>query len=161
MNRDGELGTGTGDDAGVPVRIGSAQWTLVDAGGDLRDSRTCGVRSDGTLRCWGIGPVGDGSPDSRYAPTQVGPDADWQRVSVGGFVCGLRALGTVWCFGADEDDLVPAQIGADEDWTWVDTGLARACGIRSPGTLWCWGEGEFGRLGTGDAWREEPVATVE
>jgi alpha-tubulin suppressor-like RCC1 family protein len=159
------------DDSSDDVdRIG---WTDVVAG----ESHTCGLRSDGTLWCWGAGDkgrLGDGTEEDRTHPVQVitsGDDEmgwrDWVSVTAGGFhTCGTRADGSAWCWGgppglADGDGtgharLAPVQVVAEhpddaawEDWVALTAGQAFTCGRRSNGELWCWGEASYGERGDG------------
>ena len=62
---------------------------------------TCGLRTDGSLWCWGegaYGKLGLGDTDDRYVPTQVGTDHDWALVVPGGFnTCALRVDRSLWC----------------------------------------------------------------
>jgi alpha-tubulin suppressor-like RCC1 family protein len=100
-------------DAWIPV--GSAgqlssnkywsDWLNISAG----SSTTCGVRSNGTAWCWGggsSGQLGDGTTTtSQTTPVQVGTSgtstlwSDWQSVSAGSTICGIRSNGTAWCWG--------------------------------------------------------------
>ena len=53
---------------------------------------TCGVRTDGSLACWGKNDSGEATP----------PDGEFASVSAGGgHTCGLRRDGTVACWGYD------------------------------------------------------------
>jgi alpha-tubulin suppressor-like RCC1 family protein len=67
---------------------------------------TCGVRTDGTLWCWGRnaeGQLGLGDTSlTAEAPTRVGTDSDWARVAVGRFsTCAQKRDGRVLCAGAN------------------------------------------------------------
>ena len=66
------------------------RFTSVSAGG----SHTCGVRTDGTIDCWGLDLYGEASP----------PEGQFASVSAGqGHTCGVRPRGDVVCWGSDED----------------------------------------------------------
>jgi alpha-tubulin suppressor-like RCC1 family protein len=124
-------------------------WSLICAA----EGHQCGLKSDGTLLCWGVDTRGAlGLGEDTYAatsPTQVG-DAAWFDLAVGGTFgttrsCGIQDGGTLWCWGegpvgdATRDDQGrPVQIGDHNDWTQVSVGEA-ICGLRNPGTVWCWG----------------------
>jgi alpha-tubulin suppressor-like RCC1 family protein len=159
------------EDAGEPPIV----WSKVAAGG----IHTCGLRSDGTLWCWGDGAhgqLGDGTQGRSLAPVQVlaadelpeGPVwDDWIDVSAGGaHTCGRRADHTLWCWGLGasgqrgDDDLTtvrptPAQVVAEggaapwDRWMEVSAGTEHTCGRLDDGSLWCWGQGNNGRLGDG------------
>lgn len=67
---------------------------------------TCGVRTDGTLWCWGRnaeGQLGLGDTSiTAEVPTQIGSDTDWARVAVGRFsTCAQKRDGRVLCAGAN------------------------------------------------------------
>lgn len=84
---------------------------LVDDGGDwdvlsTDTFHTCGIRTDGTLWCWGRnaeGQLGLGDASlTAEVPTQIGTDADWARVAVGRFsTCAQKRDGRVLCAGAN------------------------------------------------------------
>lgn len=89
----------------VPAR---ANWSDISVG----QGAFCGVRTDGTLWCWGDGHgnypdiLGAGSKNVQpvslqsMAPLQIGRDRDWRSVSVGGdHACALKADKTAWCWG--------------------------------------------------------------
>lgn len=67
--------------------------------------RTCAIRTDGSLWCWGDnkrGQLGDGTSIDRHVPVRVGLR---HVVSVGmarGYTCALLASGEVWCWGENE-----------------------------------------------------------
>jgi len=49
-NNYGALGIGSTTNVDAPIRVGSATWSQVSAGG-----RTpCAIKTDGTLWCWGL-----------------------------------------------------------------------------------------------------------
>ncbi len=103
---------------GVGVRMG---WSVggwlhggaggSGAGGGCRElvgvsagfSHSCGVRSDGSLWCWGAngyGQLGNGTTGGQSIPTRVGDAASWVGVSAGfSHSCGVRSDGSLWCWG--------------------------------------------------------------
>ena len=77
-------------------------WSALSGG----SGHTCGVRTDGTLWCWGDnlqGQIGIGTFSVRVAvPTQVGALSDWKAVSAGGgYTCGTHGAGSLLCWGFD------------------------------------------------------------
>jgi alpha-tubulin suppressor-like RCC1 family protein len=133
-------------------------WLTTTTGG----SHQCGIRSDGTLWCWGNnqnGQLGLGDTQRRVWPTQVGTGNDWTSVSADlSHTCGIRA-GQIFCWGSNQrgqlgqsltvtQRLNPTLLGNASDWTSLATGTSHSCGIRS-GQLWCWGDNTDGQLGLG------------
>jgi alpha-tubulin suppressor-like RCC1 family protein len=116
----------TGIDAEPPdAGDGPVVWTKVAAG----NTHTCGLRSDGSLWCWGnygSGQLGDGRVSDGSAAAYPQPTP-------------VRVL-------AAEDD------GAEHwgDWEDVTAGRFHTCGRREDGSLWCWGSNTSGQLGDGN-----------
>jgi alpha-tubulin suppressor-like RCC1 family protein len=148
LNLDGSLGDGTTEDRHTPVPIvPHAQWAQVSPG----EFHGCGVRTDGTMWCWGrndwgqLG-LGDGGPDNRLVPTQVGSDSNWARVSASSVMtCALRVEGTLWCWGAipNSSDCVwpcrntPTQLAPQDTWLDLAAYSFGLCAVRADRTLWC------------------------
>lgn len=163
-NGSGQLGLGmTGGMQPTPMQVGlDTDWTTVALGdGD----HACGLRSGGSLWCWGrndFGQLGVGLAGAPL-PSATAVPGSWQAVAIGGFhACAIESDGSLWCWGrpadgvlglgpVDEDVpvLAPAQVGVDSDWVQVTAGTQSTCGRRSDGTLWCWGRNDSGQLGLG------------
>lgn len=135
-------------------------WAQVGTGG----AQTCGVRTDGTLWCWGAnsrGQLGIGNTTDQSTPTQVGTATDWVSVTSGDVTtCALTSEHTIWCFGGDDngvlgdgvmwrDSDVPVEVVGAHDWASVSAGLFDVCAIDTDGALWCWGWNTHGTLGIG------------
>jgi alpha-tubulin suppressor-like RCC1 family protein len=171
------LGAMLGFGLAGPAAAASASATT--AAGDWQDVstsnyHTCGVKTDGSLWCWGYnayGSLGDGTEINRSAPVRVGADADWESVSAGGLhTCGLRTDGSLWCWGSNlfgqagdgssvEEHLTPVRVGTATDWVSIDTGALHSCGIRGDGSLWCWGDNVYSRSGAPADVPEVPTPT--
>ena len=55
-------------------------------------THTCGIRTNGSVACWGLGLDGQASP----------PDGAFTSVSAGALhTCGVRTDGSVECWGRD------------------------------------------------------------
>jgi alpha-tubulin suppressor-like RCC1 family protein len=67
---------------------------------------TCGVRTEGSLFCWGENLFGQGGPkteENRWTPVQIGAATTWAQVSAGDeHTCGVKADGTLWCWGNND-----------------------------------------------------------
>ncbi|TVR00067.1 MAG: hypothetical protein EA398_11690 [Deltaproteobacteria bacterium] len=127
-NSNGQLGVGDTAQRNTPAIVLAAEevggapwgdWTMVRTA----HTRTCGLREDGALWCWGEGhggSRGDGSETfERETPSQV--------------------------IAAEEDGGAPWT-----DWTGdIAIGDNHTCARRSDGSLWCWGRGTDGQRGVG------------
>lgn len=162
---DDELPSSAGDVAlGGPAVEIAAGWY-----------HTCAALSDGSVKCWGYGRVGQ----LGYADTEhLGDDetlAAVGAVQVGETVvslatglfhtCAIVDGGHVRCWGYGDsgrlgyanldnigDDEVPAAAGnVDVGDAAVDiaAGFAHTCVVLTSGFVRCWGDGQFGQLGTG------------
>ena len=120
---------------------GSPVYLMVSAGW----SYSCGLRSDGSVVCWGRDNVGQASA----------PGGSFTQVSAGGeHSCGLRSDGSVVCWGRDNVGQASAPGGS---FTQVSAGGGHefgghSCGLRSDGSMICWGHRGFGELGSPGAW---------
>ena len=136
-------------------------WDQIGAGVD----HTCGIRTNGTLWCWGrndLGQLGDGTTGDKKNPTQVGALNTWTKVDGGGnHTCARKGDGTLWCWGYNSSGqlgdgttaaykVTPSQVfGALTTWAGVNTGAYHTCARKTNGTLWCWGDNYYGQLGDG------------
>lgn len=169
VNSYGRLGDGTltdvtlinevHTDTGLP---GWSDWKFVSGNVET----TCGIRTNGTLWCWGRnseGQLGNGSTLDSYRPIQVRDDvgtgywSDWTYVTAGQYnVCGIRTNGRLYCWGdgwygtngdgTQNNYSLPHETSMDtgsppgySDWKTVSMGLTTGCGLRGNGTIYCWG----------------------
>ncbi len=168
-NGEGQMGNGTfGSDVLSPVQADLTDWLSVSIGGnESEEHHVCGIRTNGTLWCWGAnadGQLGIGSTDAKLHPTQVA--GSWNSIDTsndgpGGYSCGIKADQTLWCWGGAEGTMglgssvsqtsVPMQVGTST-WSFIRAGAWTACGIQAAdASLWCWGDGWKGNLGSGIA----------
>ncbi len=93
-------------------------------------AHSCGLRTDGTIVCWGEDDFGK----------LDAPGGHFRAVSVGlGHSCGLRTDGTIVCWGSRAD----APGGSFEA---ISAGGRNSCGLRTDGTIVCWGSRDYGVL---------------
>src|SRR6185369_11847891 len=103
--------------------------TLTDIG--TTDDNTCGIRSDGTVACWGANMFAESTP----------PPGTFSKLSVGGAnVCGLRPDGSLDCWGARNLSSAPSGTFVQ-----VSVGYLNSCGVRTDGSIQCWGNNEYGQ----------------
>lgn len=129
-------------------------------------AHSCGIKSDGSLWCWGNGPYGETGhpvPGAKPAPVRVGDDRTWTQVSAGPWsTCALDGEGHLFCWGQNVDGMLglgedgpgyvlqPEQVGS-EQYSSVEVGGSHACAIRAlDQSLWCWGSNWSGQLGLGE-----------
>ena len=107
----------------------SSPFVSVSAGGGY----TCGVRSDGSVACWGEDDYGEATP----------PGGSLGSVSAGSFhTCGVRNDGSVACWGLDTSGQTTPPTGSFAS---VSVGLYHTCGVRSDGSVACWGRDRSGQ----------------
>ena len=139
-------------------------WAHVAAGGDA----SCGIRTDGTLWCWGAGSwgqLGRGSLTDQDQPRQVTTPAagGWASITAGTtHTCATRTDSTLWCWGNNDSGQLGLGGGTTQDlprqvttpattgWASVTAGGENTCATRTDSTLWCWGNNGDGQLGLGN-----------
>ena len=103
-------------------------FVSVSAGG----RHTCGVKSNGSVACWGS------NADGRATP----PAGSFLSVSARhNHTCGLRSNGSVACWG---DDFAGEATPPAGSFLSVSAGWLFTCGVRSNGSVSCWGWNESG-----------------
>lgn len=108
---------------------GAAGWNTVDAG----TKHTCGVRSNGTVTCWGS----NTDWQEKYSGQALPPTGTFGSVSAGGYhTCGVWTDGTVACWGSNDHGQAAPPQGAFRS---VSAGDHYTCGIRADASLACWG----------------------
>ena len=147
-----------------PVKVNDDKWKSVFTKG----KRTCGIKSDNTLWCWGYGSVGQlgiGHIEHENKivkiPKQVGNDY-WNKIALGSAVsCGLKQDNTLWCWGKTEfiyenmykDFVLEPELLTEDKFIDIaignNNGGYSICGIKEDDTLWCWGSNNSGQLGNG------------
>ncbi len=129
---------------------------------------SCGVRSNGTVACWGanaLGQLGTGSTAPSTTPATVVGLAGVLKVEAdGGRTCAVKADGTVWCWGGGST--TPSQVGGVDGATDVAVGHSanwqqntrHTCALLIDGSIRCWGDNVRGQLGNGlMTWLSEPA----
>lgn len=157
----------------LKVAPGSTSLLSMAVGSTSRTgSRTCAVKSDKTLWCWGENLRGLADPDSNtairggganlYVPTQVGSGVTWSGVAVGAgqfalneakeaYAWGVNYVGQLGLHtvGIQSTPISATPTDGGTTWSSVAGGGNHACGIRNNGTAACWGRGDLGMLGSG------------
>ncbi|HWB80872.1 MAG TPA: hypothetical protein VG755_38180, partial [Nannocystaceae bacterium] len=164
-NSYGQLGDGTTTHRFSPVDVSGL--SAVNEGPQVATGmyHGCGLRSDGTVKCWGDnseGQIGDGTQIDRTSATLVGGLSNVTDVAAGGrHTCALVDDSTVRCWGRNAsgelgDDsasgvrsTAPVVVYALDIVTQLAAGDGSTCALRSDGTVACWGSNVYGQLGDG------------
>ncbi len=94
---------------------------------DAGEYRTCALRENATLMCWGDANYGDYEPPAgRYIAVSVGVD----------HACALRPSGQAVCWGDSGSIATPPPAGS---YFAIEAGNAESCALRTDGQLRCWG----------------------
>jgi alpha-tubulin suppressor-like RCC1 family protein len=123
-------------------------------------SESCGIRTDGSLWCWGAIDrwTTETAPTQSAVPMKIGT-ASWLVVALGQeHSCGIQLDHSLWCWGDNRlGDVGNGQMSGGtaavrigtSSWLAVTVGRSHTCGVRGDATLWCWGENLEGQLGLG------------
>jgi alpha-tubulin suppressor-like RCC1 family protein len=160
-NDNGQLGAETTNPWSLaPVLVrGDISFSSITAGW----ARTCGLDTTGKAYCWGAnteyGALGNGSTASFDTPQPVSGDLAFTSLSAGTIhTCGLRADGTAYCWGSnDEGELgegtaivrhrTPTLAAAGLKFSQITAGYHHTCGITVEQVAVCWGQNDYGQLG--------------
>jgi alpha-tubulin suppressor-like RCC1 family protein len=110
------------------------------------------------LTSWGIGPLGDGTINSRLVPTAIYGGTNWSAIDAGAdHTVAIGTDGSLWAWGRNSDGqlgvgdtaerLAPVRVGSDHDWASVAASQQFTIARKSNGTLWAWGINDVFRLG--------------
>jgi len=131
----------------------------------MGEDHACALSSDGTVRCWGVGTLGqlgEGPPVApvrRHISTVVGLD-DAVHIAAGrAHACALRRDGRVLCWGVNSESqvgpaeeravLVPTLVPDLERVAVLALGGDVSCALDVDGVAFCWGKNAHGELGRG------------
>ena len=141
----------------------SSSWAKVSgAKGQVNNSHTMAIKTDGTLWGWGSnagGQLGDGTDTNRISPIQIGNLNDWSNISCGDrFSISIKTDGTLWAWGINNNGQLgdgtsitktsPVQIGTLNNWSSVSSN-SHTMAIKTDGTLWGWGVNGSAQIGNG------------
>ncbi|MFN0247342.1 MAG: RCC1 domain-containing protein [Kofleriaceae bacterium] len=155
-----------GFDEGVSTEVGEQARSMFDVG----EQFACAIRS-GDVYCWGErgqGQDGVGSGPPMLVPVRVSGIPDAVQVAVTRYhACLLSTVGTVWCWGGDENGRLgnlpsarrvpggnatpPAVVPLPERATYIDVAPDHGCAVLASGAVWCWGRNNRSQLGRGFA----------
>ena len=160
LNRDGDvvgvisLNISEAEGVGLALSVDELEEHLAELSSFLPEStdifqrvsvgaqRTCGVKINRAIACWGSGIYGETAP----------PDKEFQQVSVGQFhTCGVKADGSAICWGVPPVP-VASVLGTPpkEEFQQVSTVNYHTCGLKTDGSVACWGSDEHGQTASPD-----------
>ena len=166
-NVSGQIGNGTYGDALHPVLTptpvqGFSHVVALSAGNEGE----CAVLADGTAACWGTnnhgqlgnGTVTRGPPYGSATPVAVSGLTNVVAITTAGtYACALLSVGSVSCWGDNEDgtlgngtttdSALPVAVPGLNHITAITAGVDHACALAADGTIWCWGLNSHGELG--------------
>jgi hypothetical protein len=149
---EGQLGIGPTAEPQVaaPTQVGTATgWRTVA----VTEASTCGLRTDGTLWCWGrLIPVEWGDSFARVdRPALISSNGSWRSLSLGHHrLCTVDDVGSAECWSQTygdgrytlRHDAIPAS------WRQFD----QHTGLRADGTLWRGEPWSLSKYGMDDGW---------
>ena len=119
--------------------VGPGAFTAVSVGG----LHSCGLRTDGTIACWGQDEEGESWRAHRQYALTDPPSGTFSAVSAGrAHSCGLRTDRSITCWGNNGDGQTDAPPGT---FTSVSAGIGHSCGLRTDGSVMCWGDNRDGQ----------------
>jgi alpha-tubulin suppressor-like RCC1 family protein len=164
-NFDHQLGSvafGNSEVVPFPVTVTGISTTVqvAPSGG-----RTCALLRDGSIRCWGMGYLGNGTTSNSVTPVMVSGITDATRITNS---CALVTGGSAKCWGHNgEGDLgngstVDSAVPVDVLGVAGATEIEGTCVLVAGGTIKCWGNNSWGQLGNGSiaAWSTAPVDVI-
>ena len=162
-NDNGQLGTGTTDDATEPMDVsGLASGVAAVSGGY---AHTCALLDTGGVKCWGAnnkGQIGDGTTIEKTFPVDVsGLTLDATILISGGeHNCVRLDSETVKCWGNNYygqlgdgttvSSSTPVDVlGLPTDLFGIAAGVDHTCILLDMGGVQCWGRNDSGQIGDG------------
>jgi hypothetical protein len=167
--------------ASTPITTTNGSKFLATSFDATNSNYGCGVKSDGTVWCWGsnnYGQLGVGStmPSSSTIPLQVltgasGPPlSNASKVFVDGYysytACAVDSSGNAWCWGYGGNGVLgtgntnnsPFAVQVQQQGGGAFTGVAdmsvaedHVCARKTDNSLYCWGSNNYGQIGAGSA----------
>ena len=152
---------------GIEYQTSESSLPMIDV--EAGYTHTCGIKTDGSMYCWGsnsYGKLGDGSQSGKLSPTLVrysDPSIEVVKMGLGEYnTCAITSSGRVFCWGFNNYGQLgvgskttpsfsvnPTEVRTPWTSDAVDLSLGHnfACALMAEGTVWCWGDNSFEQLG--------------
>jgi alpha-tubulin suppressor-like RCC1 family protein len=177
-NSSGQLGISDLENRIYPTTVdGVTDVTDIASGGNISESHSCAITSEGAVVCWGnndYGQLGNGTTESSSIPLPVNDIYDAIDVSVSSRLsCALLAGGNIQCWGSNyngrlgngesTDSNIPVTVSGIDNAVAVDNGGGHSCALLETGIVECWGSISSGPwLGDGESYSSSlPVQVVD
>ena len=133
LDRTDELGFGIvdplaaiqylGELVNIPTSLALEAENITYSAVEVGDNYSCGLRTDGTVACWGLNNANQASPpaDTKFTAISAG-----QRLT-----CGLREDGTIQCWGRGDSP-------PDGEFRALTVDDNHGCAIKTDGLADCW-----------------------
>lgn len=163
LNGSGQLGDGGNLDSAQAVSVNGLSGltpTKVVVGGYF----SCGLFSNGTVRCWGrndFGQLGTGNTTGLSSATTaaIGLTTVSDIEAGSHHVCAKTSSNQVYCWGynafgqvgngSTDNKTSPTLISALTDISDLGLGSNHSCAVSSTGSTYCWGLNSFSQIGDG------------
>lgn len=120
------------------ITVTAGDDPIVRVVGEIDAAAGCGLRTDGTVQCWG---GNDWNDD--YVGMSDPPSGTFTAMGAGALhSCGVRTDGTIECWGDNTYGQTDAPAGtfvAVDSGSLITSQHAITCALRADGTVACWG----------------------
>jgi len=160
-NYNGQLGNNSTTDSSDPVNVYGLTSGMKNVAG--KDRHTCGLTTNGGVKCWGgnaDGQLGNNSNNNSSVPVNViGLSSGVSVVAARDWItCAIGTGGALKCWGFNgygqlgdgtyNNKLTPVAVyGLSSGVQSVAAGFYHTCAVASNGVVKCWGNNENGQLG--------------
>ncbi|MBN8537769.1 MAG: hypothetical protein J0M15_12010 [Deltaproteobacteria bacterium] len=134
---DGAVGIGTTTDVRSPALVDSPnKYAEINITGGSYNSKVCGITTTGILKCWGHGPLGNGTTSNSNIPVTTDAGTLYSKIFLKGISCGITVAGAVKCWNSNH--LSPVVLDDSRVYTKVAAGSS-LCALTNLGQIYCFG----------------------
>ncbi|MFM6928361.1 MAG: RCC1 domain-containing protein [Bdellovibrio sp.] len=169
-NAKGQLGIGSTAAKSTPTVVDAPTTyssVVVSATYNNGNVHTCGITTDGDLKCWGSnnqGQLGDGTTNSSLVPIPIDSPVKYSQIKIGagflqGFTCGITTGQKIKCWGNNSNGVLgvgdttqrlsPTPVDAANSYKALAAKGENACAVTNAGRMRCWGYNFYKLVGDG------------